>query len=252
MDNLNERSRSPIFPCKVCHHDSHLYGVVDFNKNCEESKGFYLPLSGVPIYYHQCSHCGLVFTAAFDHWSKEDFGRYIYNDGYGQVDPEYSDKRPRENADLVSRFCGQRTSLKVLDYGGGNGALARHMNAKGFDAQSWDPMQENAVHHRPVHAQYDVVTAFEVMEHSPTPVETLADGTSFLKEQGVFLFSTWTIDDLPPRSSNFHYFAPRNGHVTVHTRKSLTILAARCRLKVHHFGPGQHLIYGSLPSWLPR
>jgi hypothetical protein len=64
------------------------------------------------------------------------------------------------------------------------------------------------------------------------------------------LFSTLTIDKLPPRSLEFWYIAPRNGHVTIHTRRSLAALAARFGKRLHHFSDGMHLCLTEPPAWL--
>src|SRR5829696_6292592 len=111
-------------PCKVCGGVSHLYGVVDFHKNCEIARGRQvLALSGIPIYYHRCPACELLFTVAFDHFSNDDFARHIYNDGYSAVDPDYRETRPAGNAQWIIGAFGNSKSIRILDYGGGNGRL---------------------------------------------------------------------------------------------------------------------------------
>ena len=41
-----------------------LYGLLDFNKNCEIYRNNALGISGVPIYYHRCPECRFIFTTA--------------------------------------------------------------------------------------------------------------------------------------------------------------------------------------------
>ena len=83
----------PIVPaqaaCKCCGGNSELFGVVDFNKNCEIRRKSPLPLSGIPIYYHRCTRCAFIFTAAFDDFTNQQFLDVIYNEQYALVDPEY-------------------------------------------------------------------------------------------------------------------------------------------------------------------
>jgi len=63
-------------------------------------------------------------------------------------------------------------------------------------------------------------------------------------------FSTYTIDKLPQGGMDFWYIAPRNGHITIYTEKSLQQLFSRFELSVHHFGNGYHLAYRELPEWV--
>lgn len=224
--------------------------MVDFNKNCEEQRGKYLPLSGRPVYYYQCGTCSLVFTTAFDKWSKSEFIEHIYNEGYIEVDPGYLEERPASNARLVSNFVKHQKELHILDYGGGNGRLSEILNANGFHTKSWDPMDSSAT--RPDSGKFYVVTAFEVFEHTPTPIETFVEATEFLNNDGVLLFSTLTIDNLPPRACYFWYISPRNGHITIFTKRSLKILAEKFGYRIHHMTKGLHLAYRQPPAWLKR
>jgi 2-polyprenyl-3-methyl-5-hydroxy-6-metoxy-1,4-benzoquinol methylase len=248
MAALDPRAREPLLPCKVCGLDSERYGVLDFNKNCLESLGRYLPLIGVPVYYHQCMSCKLVFTAAFDSWGKSEFLAHVYNAEYEFVDPEYRETRPSGSAKVVADFIQQRKDLSVLDYGGGNGVMAQCLTLGGYNAYSWDPMDSES--QKPGPRAFSLVSAFEVFEHTPTPRQTFVEAMDFLRDDGVLFFSTLTIDDLPPRSSHFWYISPRNGHVTIYTTRSLDKLAHDHGYKMHHFDDSMHMAYRILPDWL--
>jgi SAM-dependent methyltransferase len=234
-------------PCKVCAGTAELYGVVDFSKSCEEQHGVFVAMTGVPVYYHRCPTCGLIFTSVFDHWPLSKFAEHIYNEDYATVDPDYLERRPTSNADLVAQFIRRGSFLRVLDYGGGNGLLAGLLRARGIAASSWDAMIDRV---RPEPAAYDVVTSFEVFEHTPDPVATCAEALACLRPQGVLLFTTLTVDKLPPRAAQFWYIAPRNGHVTIHTRQSLARLFARFGYQLHHFSDVLHVAMREVPAWL--
>ncbi|WP_153102091.1 class I SAM-dependent methyltransferase [Paraburkholderia hayleyella] len=238
-----------VSTCKVCGNATALYGVADFNKTCAEHWGRYFPLLGVPIYYHQCSHCGLVFTRAFDHWSNDQFREHIYNDDYVLVDPDYVDERPRALAGVMQDFVRQAPPLALLDYGGGNGKMATLLAEQGLNAQSWDPVA-NEGHDLPPLAAFDLVSAFEVMEHTPDPLKTAGEALGFLRENGALLFSTLTIDHLPPQAIHFWYIAPRNGHISIHTNRSLEIMFGTFGYRVHHFSNLYHLALKQAPDWL--
>lgn len=233
--------------CKVCGGEAELYGVVDFNKNCEEAHRFFLPLSGIPVYYHRCNDCGLVFTTQMDHWSSDDFAAHIYNDSYVDVDPDYKGVRPRNFSKLVIDFARRIDARHVLDFGGGEGSLARFLGEDNLHCDNWDPMTTGNA--PPSQHAYDLVTCFEVFEHTPTPIETLQLALSCLRDGGLLLFSTLTIDKLAHRNIGFWYIAPRNGHITIHTRTSLARLVGALGWRVHHFSDGMHLAYkNDLPA----
>lgn len=203
--------------CKVCGDMAPLHGVVDFNRCCEIGRKRFLPLAGVPVWYHRCQNCEFLFTTQFDHWTPENWRSAVYNDGYAAVDPDGADgTRARINAEVVMPYQFTR----LLDYGGGDGAFARDMRRGGRDAISWEPFRGEV---RP-EGDFDFVTAFEVMEHSPTPHETVREMMGCLRAGGVAIFSTMLMDGLEPFATDHWYIAPRNGHVSLHTSRSLARL----------------------------
>jgi 2-polyprenyl-6-hydroxyphenyl methylase/3-demethylubiquinone-9 3-methyltransferase len=180
-------SASPL-PCPICRAKSPLLGVVDFHKSCLEIENKRLALSGVPVYYRQCTECKFVFTEAFDDWSSDDFKRYIYNDQYALIDPAYAEKRPAENSVFINRILSSiKERVRLIDYGGGSGVMAEILRGQGFKAETFDPF--SGFEKRP-EGQADIVTAFEVLEHSTKPIETMRDMVSMLAPEGILLFST--------------------------------------------------------------
>ncbi len=175
-------------PCKICQAPSHLFGVVDFNKSCLEQRGERLPLTGFAVYYHRCSQCGFIFTASFDEWTPDAFRQLIYNDQYIVVDPDFVEARPTGNAHYVAEVLEEfRSSVRLLDYGGGTGLFAQRMREKGFSATTYDPFSEfTAVPNE----TFNFITCFEVMEHVPVPDTIVATMASMLEQKGMILFST--------------------------------------------------------------
>jgi SAM-dependent methyltransferase len=233
-------------PCKICGADSPLHGVLDFNRNCEQRHGAPAPLAGIATWYHRCPRCFFLFCAQFDHWSGEMFRRHIYNDDYTKVDPEAEHTRAGSNAPGLAGFMQQQGLRRVLDYGGGNGALARLLAERGLDARSWDPLHDSAPPPEP--GGFDLVSAFEVLEHSPTPRETCAHALSFLRPGGLFLVSTLTLDEAAARACDHWYIAPRNGHISIHSRASLQQLFASLGRDLHHFSDALHLAHPRRPA----
>ena len=244
---------SDVLPveCKVCGGRSGLFGVVDFHKSCEEARGKRLDLSGWPVYYRRCERCGFAFSTAFDGWDLDEFRKYIYNADYGLVDPDYAEARPAANARLVAEsFAGSRETMRILDYGGGAGLLAERLRGDGFRAETYDPFSEWS---GLPEGRFDLVTAFEVMEHVPWPRETAAAMVRLLEDSptgGAILFSTL----LQPESFaleglGWWYAAPRNGHISLYTASSLAWLFKPLGMKVVSFNSVLHMAYIRVPAF---
>jgi 2-polyprenyl-6-hydroxyphenyl methylase/3-demethylubiquinone-9 3-methyltransferase len=237
-------------PCKLCGGVARLFGVTDFNRSCEEIRGNFLPLAGIPIYYRRCAACGVVYTEAFDDWSHADFEAHIYDADYGAVDPDYEEVRPTNNAALVARMFGQAAGgLDVLDYGGGNGVLATRLKAAGFpSAETYDPF--HPAHRTRPERQFDLVTCFETLEHMPDPTAGAADIAALLKPDGLLFFSTLVQPaDFEAQRMQWWYIGPRNGHVTLHSRASLKTLWAGHGLQLASFNDNMHLAFRTLPPF---
>jgi len=235
--------------CKCCGSQAALFGVVDFHKNCEEPNGLVLDLSGIAIYYHRCPRCGFIFTIAFDDLSQEDFARHIYNDEYRRVDPHFAEIRPRANAQWVTAQFGASKPSGILDYGAGNGRFAELLRESGFaNVESYDPFTPQ--HAKRPEGKFECVFCFEVMEHSPRPAEMLADMASFLAGPGIIIFSTTpqpqTIDT---EKVGWWYIAPRNGHISIFSTRSLQILTAAQHLKYGVFKQGFHIACNEVPGF---
>jgi len=214
---------------------------VDSGRSCERNRGTYLPLTGVPIYYHRCMSCGFLFTADFDGWSVEDFSRIIYNDSYAEADPDYlNGSRAKINAAFTANVMNQLGVRRILDYGGGTGTLARTLLEGGFEAQTWDPVADRDAD-PPGQGYFDLVTAFEVFEHTTNPIASAREALSFLQPGGRLFFSTMVMDDLPRQATDHWYIAPRNGHVSLHTRSSLRLLFEPLGWLVHSFNDSYHI-----------
>ena len=249
-DSLRPVSASPV-PCKICGGAAELHGVADFNKSCAEILGLRLPLRGVPVYYHRCTACQFMFTEAFDDWNTEQFKTHIYNDGYKTIDPDYEDKRPRANADVVAKLWNAvRQKFRVLDYGGGNDIFCSVLRERGFAvAVTYDPMVPEFAS-RP-DGKYDLVTSFETLEHLPDPNGGIALMLEFVAEQGLVFFSTFARPaDTESLGMNWWYIGPRNGHISIFTRQSLAHAFGRHGYKIISLSDNVHLAFRTLPPYL--
>ena len=203
--------------CKCCGGGVSAFAELDATRSCEDRRGTVFPPSGRMIAYWRCGACGFVFTADFDALSPAELGALIYNDDYTRADPDFAIKRPTFFAGILASLLAPAAAwIDVLDFGGGGGTLADMMRARGFARfASYDPyFGDSALPPR----RYDLVTAFEVVEHSRDPVDTFREITALRKSDGAVLFSTL----LQPKAAgpDWWYIAPRNGHVSIHTSRS--------------------------------
>jgi len=235
-------------PCKVCDGDARLVGVVDFNKHCPV-EGLELGLSGMPVYYRQCGSCGSVFTNHCDEWGPADFAANIYNDQYQSVDPDYVDVRAQANARwLNAAFGAHRERLSCLDYGGGNGRLSELLGRFGFArARSFDPFDANVT---TPPGRNDLLTSFEVLEHVAWPRRTIADMAALIGDDGIAVFSTLVVpSDFAAVGVNWWYLAPRNGHITLYSRKALALLWAQHGFRLGSFNDNMHVAFRTVPAF---
>jgi 2-polyprenyl-6-hydroxyphenyl methylase/3-demethylubiquinone-9 3-methyltransferase len=244
---LKTASLEPV-PCKICGAPAHPFGAVDFNKSCDEPRAEKLPPLGIPVPFRRCANCGFLFTECFDDWADHDFKQFIYNDDYIKLDPDYVDRRPRLNANMLcTQFQADRAVLRMLDYGSGNGLLSRCLREAGFTTvESFDPFTPT-FSHRPV-GRFDVVTCFETMEHLTDPLAKIDDMVGLLSEIGVVIFSTLVQPaDFESIGLSWWYVGPRNGHVSLFTREALAIAWRRHGFTVVSFNENTHLAFRNSP-----
>lgn len=227
LDSANRQTA----PCKVCGHHAFLFDVVDFNKSCSQPEIYPFGAAGLLVPYLCCSVCNFIFTPFLDDWTPDDFARYIYNDDYVKVDGEYAGVRPEREAIAMARRLAGHSHLRILDYGSGSGLFAKGLASRGFAAvNTYDPFSNPE---RP-NGQFDVITCFEVLEHTVNPRVCLDDIASFLEPGGCILFST----GIPPANidvlrANWWYVAPRNGHVSIYSLNALARLGRHRGLTLH-------------------
>ena len=208
--------------CKCCGGMAAHFGDVDFHKNCEEHRGFFLPPSGILVPYFRCGVCGFLFTRFFDHWTGDEFKAHIYNQSYAQVDPDYAALRPESWGRLIAEHLGALLpQVSVLDYGGGTGRLAETLRERGIQrAETWDPF--NPAFMAPPEGTFNLVSCIEVLEHLPDPKAGMKSLVSHLPGEGALLLSTLVQpEDIGRTGVKWWYLAPRNGHISLHTPHSL-------------------------------
>lgn len=239
-------------PCPVCGAPCDRLGAVDFNKSCEEARGFHLPPTGRLVDYVICSACDFSFAPAFAEWSPEDFERDIYNEGYSSVDPDHADVRPRANAEaLLAAFGDRGRSIRHLDYGGGAGLLSTLLCKSGWHSTSYDPFFDRSVQLNKL-GTFQLITCFEVFEHVPDVNGLARNLASLLAPDGLILFSTLISDGelLRGQPLTWWYASPRNGHISLFSANSLMTFAVKHGFRVASFSPGMHVFWREqFPQW---
>lgn len=237
--------------CPICGGVCTPLDVVDFNKSCEEAKGKFFSLSGIPIYYFLCNTCEFCFAPEFANWTSNDFQEKIYNKDYILVDPEYVDIRPRCNAKIMNdMFKGHSHEIRHLDYGGGSGLMSQLLRESMWQSTSYDPFVTKNIDINAI-GRFDLVTAFEVFEHVPDVCGLVENLSSLLSPEGLVLFSTLVSDnDIKPNQRiNWWYASPRNGHISIFSKRSLVILGGRQGFTLGSFSNWLHAYWRQVPSW---
>jgi len=236
-------------PCKVCGSPAPWLGAVDFSKWCSRDWRK-TPATGVGVDYYRCNSCGLLFSPSFDRFSPEEWKRYIYNAEYLQIDPDYAGERGHSYGNLFAKAFPDGPQLHTIDYGGGQGSLGAALRGLNWqNVTTYDPFVPE-FSQRPAN-KADLVIALEVLEHAHNPAATFDEMASLRNDDGLILATTLF---LPPVTNSslleWWYVAPRNGHVTIHTEKSLRLLASRANLRMcSNPTASVHYFWRERPAW---
>jgi SAM-dependent methyltransferase len=239
------------FVCSVCGGPASLLDVMDLNKACLETPEKFSPRAGIPVYYALCSSCGFCFAPELSKWSLEEFEEKIYNSEYVTFDPAYVEDRPRYFAtQLLASFNKLPSSFRHLDYGGGNGLLAKLLRKGNWDSTSYDPFVDRNISIEQL-GKFQFITAFEVFEHVPDVQQLMAELRSLLAPDGFVLFSTVLSDGHlhPNQRMNWWYASPRNGHISLFSAISLKILARQSGYTFISQDEGTHFFFTKNSPW---
>jgi hypothetical protein len=235
-------------PCKCCGVAAPWFGAADFAKSCEDRHGRVFAPAGWSVDYYRCPACGFLFSDFLDAWPPERQRREIYNDDYLKVDPDLNARPEKITGWLEQQFGTWKDSLRIFDYGGGTGETARRLRSVGFrHVESGDPFLSDDT---PPPRGVDLVLCIEVLEHLATPDAAFAAAADGLDTAGVLLFSTLLQPpDLVQQGIGWWYVAPRNGHISLHTTKSLALLAERHGFAAASFNDTFHMAWRGRPAF---
>jgi 2-polyprenyl-6-hydroxyphenyl methylase/3-demethylubiquinone-9 3-methyltransferase len=146
-------------------------------------------------------------------------------------------------------FGANRTELRLLDYGGGDGLMCSELRAGGLsDAHTYDPFVPDFAQ-RPA-GEFDLVTCFETLEHMTDPMAGIASILLSMKDDGLVLFSTLVqIADFDKVGVGWWYVGPRNGHVSIFSRDALARAWQSHGCNIASFNENLHIAFHKLPPF---
>lgn len=175
------------------------------------------------VQYFRCEVCGFIQTEE-PYWLEEAYSSAITKQDVGIM------QRNLVNCELTSAVLSLLfpEAKTLVDYGAGHGVLVRMMRDRGFRFSWLDRYASNDYARGFEYTEgskADFVTAFEVLEHLPDPIQDLA-GLMDVSDN-VFV-STCLVPEPVPSLSDWWYFSPATGqHVAFYTRQALEVIAAR-------------------------
>jgi len=195
------------------------------------------------IEYYRCDTTGFIHTES-PYWLNEAYTDAITSLDVGLV---------RRNIEHATRTIDLIKKLKLpadhlVDFGGGYGMFTRLMRDAGYPFLHFDPSCKNLFaagfesdfgHDEHV-ARQDLLTAWEVLEHLPNPIESIRQMTG--KSDRV-LFSTILVPDRPLHDvTDWWYFTPETGqHISFYTIDSLRYIAKKLGVHLYTDGTSLHL-----------
>ena len=144
-------------------------------------------LNKYEVKYYRCNETGFIQTEE-PFWLEEAYSSAITKLDIGLV------SRNIYLSERVSKFIATKFNRKgiFLDYAGGYGLFTRLMRDKGFNYYHTDKFCQNLFAESfdltdlPTDTTFEVVTAFEVFEHLPDPVEEIKSMLEFFAITALF------------------------------------------------------------------
>jgi len=233
--------------CPIC--KEALDGINSFTVPFLNTKEWHREYSPEHKYtYCFCRRCGVWISINQRLWEPIDFANNCYNESYADFDGDIlnpNGNRPTFHKNLLLSVFQHYADKRVLDYGCGRGYVVQYMSdTKSWGIEGYDPYYGDSA--RPVTTQYDLITAFEVLEHLYDIVDLFNYFYSILNSGGV-VYATTDVTDLMPDVRHNYYTCPRVGHVMLHSYRSLGIIAKITGFNVIHLPKDEkHGIQGHL------
>jgi hypothetical protein len=173
------------------------------------------------VTYSRCTSCGFVSTEA-PYWLEEAYSEAMQFTDVGIM------QRNLQNSIVTSSVISSffSSGKKFIDFGGGHGAFVRLMRDRGYDFY-WQDLHAKNLYARGFehieNTRYELLTAFEVMEHLSSPIQDLAPVFSTSDN---LLFTTTLLPDPAPQPPEWWYYSTKGGqHISFYTPAALDHIA---------------------------
>ena len=195
--------------CKICGHESDLWGNSEL-------------LGKYNVKYYRCPECGFIQTET-PYWLDEAYSSAIADADIGLLGRNFSLAR-RVSALLKTTFPDLNS---FLDWGGGYGIFTRLMRDAGFRFEWYDKYCDNlfAKGFERKQEHYDLITAFELLEHLPDPLQ---DISVIMSACDNLICSTELLPEPAPKPGTWWYYSPKTGqHISFYTHRAMQIIAEK-------------------------
>jgi 2-polyprenyl-3-methyl-5-hydroxy-6-metoxy-1,4-benzoquinol methylase len=195
------------------------------------------------VNYRDCRSCGFRYSSP-----QVNPNLYTAIDDYTEAYLQYLAPEPADktNFDALREWIDRQTPLRgkrVLDVGAGGGKFVRYLRASGVDVVGLEPSRvlfdrflagDPAFtcelldqYSQSAGTQFDVITAFDVIEHVVSPSEFLGHVASLLKPGGLFVVSTPDVASVAARifGRRWHFYYPF--HLSFFSQRTLARAAER-------------------------
>jgi predicted SAM-dependent methyltransferase len=165
--------------------------------------------------YHSCPVCGCVFTPKL-------VSEIIVTENNGHSG-RHDQNQDATRLQRLLAALGRAAEL-VIDFGCGQGETTRFLQTQGINTIGID--QDTPVQLKDLaDVSVDGIMMVEVMEHLFDPLTIFQQFARILKPGGIVYVESSFADD--KNLADWNYLEPAIGHCTVHTLKSMAVLAAK-------------------------
>ncbi len=234
--------------CLVCSHEASIFGAVDFYNQCNNLNEN-IGMNNKKIDYYYCYYCHFMFAPEMCNWGAGEFKEKIYNEHYHIVDPHSVSFRANHNQTMImNNFPHLKSDIKHCDYGAGNGLLSQLLRDSGYVSKAFDPFY--GVNEISAGEKFNLITAFEVFEHHPRPHELFTNIFNLCEDECLIFATTLTSDNyLETDGINWQYLLPRNGHVSIYSRLTLSAIARHYNYEFLSVNELSHLFFKTIPNF---
>ncbi len=183
------------------------------------------------VKYFKCRTCGFLFTEE-PFWLNEAYKTpiNIYDTGIMTRNIYFS-----KIVSAFIYFCLDKDA-KFLDYAGGYGIFTRLMRDIGFDYYWYDDFTENLIARgfemRTEHGMYELLTAFEVLEHFTNPKVEIE---KMLSKSKNIIFSTIILPEAIPKTNWWYYGFEHGQHISFYSECTLKTIATYFEMNFYIF-----------------